>query len=113
MSDNRKEIDQFCQAAKMLGIFSIPPVQFTALATIIGILLSCDLDADEQNSLGNFFLTIGQVLATIASQQAVFESNPDNQKIIRNLDNIRDNINDIVRQLRFQKLKISPGKPLG
>lgn len=61
---------------------SIGPDQLTLLATLIGIILSNDLDSDELNALGNFIELIGQAVLTIAAQQDNLESLQDcNHKI--------------------------------
>lgn len=45
--------------------------EFTTSAFIIGLLLCDDLTPAKQNSIGNWFMLIGQVLSTNASQQQV------------------------------------------
>lgn len=42
----------------------IPPKTFTLSATIVGFLLLDDLDAHEQNALGNWLMLVAQVLCT-------------------------------------------------
>lgn len=56
------------------GIFSLPDKEFTALATLIGFSLIDHLTATQQNSLGNLFMTIGQILETSAIQQTLLET---------------------------------------
>lgn len=58
----------------MLVIDKIPPEQFTLLATIIGVLLSSELDPNEQNSVGNFLVSVGQTLLTSAAQAQLQQS---------------------------------------
>ncbi len=60
---------------------------------IIGILITENLDLDQQNVLGNFFSNIGQSISTIAAQGALLQSD----------DNKNDNIN---RQIQFLKKQI-------
>lgn len=60
---------------------------FTLSAIIIGYILIDDLTPAEQNSLGNWFMLIGQVLSTNSAQQQVInnrtnQSNSSNQHII-------------------------------
>lgn len=81
--------------------------EFTTIAFVIGLLLCDDLTPAEQNSVGNFFMLIGQVLATNASQQQVINnynksSNPSNVHIVgdeTNLDSIKKAINIINENL--------------
>jgi hypothetical protein len=49
-------------------LLSVPPVQFTALATLLGILLIEHLDLDQQNALGNFIVGVGQTMLVAAAQ---------------------------------------------
>ncbi len=48
--------------------------EFTTIAFVIGIVLCDDLTPAEQNSVGNFFMLVGQVLSTNASQQQVINN---------------------------------------
>ena len=48
--------------------FSLPPKQFALLSSLIGILLTDNLNPDQQNALGNFIVNIGQVILTSAAQ---------------------------------------------
>ncbi|WP_066639028.1 hypothetical protein [Desulfolucanica intricata] len=97
--DHLRLLNNCCDDKNKFSIFSIPPKQFTLLATLIGFLTAKDLDVDEQNSLGNFFIAIGQVLVTIASQKTIFESKQDNQEIKQRLDDLKRHINDIEKEL--------------
>lgn len=51
---------------------------FTLSAIVIGFLLIDDLNPSEQNSIGNWFMMVGQVLCTNASQQQVLNNNTKN-----------------------------------
>lgn len=99
LCDNFKQVDEGCKSKNTFPLFSIPPEQFTALAALIGFLLADDLSIDEQNSLGNFLIAIGQILVTIASQKAVFESQQDNQLITQRLDFLKKQIRDIEQEI--------------
>lgn len=48
--------------------------EFTTIAFVIGIVLCDDLTPAEQNAVGNFFMLVGQVLSTNASQQQVINN---------------------------------------
>lgn len=60
---------------------SIHPTTYNLIAILIGIVLVGDLNANEQNSLGNWFMLLGQYLATNASQQQLIESRIENNNI--------------------------------
>ena len=49
-------------------LFSLNPYEFTLIATLIGFIISPSLNSNEQNSLGNFFELLGEVLLTIQAQ---------------------------------------------
>jgi hypothetical protein len=55
--------------------FSLPPKQLALLSSLIGILLIDDLDLNQQNSLGNFIVNIGQAILTAAAQGQSLQSN--------------------------------------
>ncbi len=60
---------------------NIHPTTYNLIAVFIGIALVGDLNANEQNSLGNWFMLLGQYLATNASQQQLIESRIENNNI--------------------------------
>ena len=60
---------------------NINPTTYNLIAVAIGIVLVGDLNANEQNSLGNWFMLLGQYLATNASQQQLIESRIENNNI--------------------------------
>lgn len=49
-------------------LFSLNTYEFTLIATVVGFLISPTLTINEQNSLGNFFELLGQVILTINAQ---------------------------------------------
>lgn len=60
---------------------NIHPTTYNLIAVAIGIVLVGDLSADEQNSLGNWFMLLGQYLDTNAAQQQLIESRIENNNI--------------------------------
>ncbi len=85
---------------------------FTLSAMIIGYALIDDLSPAEQNSVGNWFMMIGQVLCTHSAQQQVIFNN-DNQSsnsnspdvpIVNEVDSLKksvDIINDKLHNFEF------------
>lgn len=69
---------------------------FTISAFLIGYLLLDDLDPAEQNSIGNWFMMIGQVLCTNSAQQQVLNNKNRNN----NNDPIIDGYNSVFNSLR-------------
>lgn len=60
---------------------NIHPTTYNLIAVAIGIVLVDDLSANEQNSLGNWFMLLGQYLETNAAQQQLIESRIENINI--------------------------------
>ncbi len=81
-------------------ILSLPPQQFTALATIIGFLLACKLTVDEQNSFGSFLFSIGQTLSTISAQASTLQSEHNNNSAYDQLQLLKKQIESLEKQLK-------------
>lgn len=56
------------------AFFSLSPRMFTGLAVFLASILGQNLTLDEQNSLANFLMLLGQTLATNAAQRQVQDS---------------------------------------
>lgn len=54
-------------------LFSLNAYEFTLIPTIIGFILGPTLTTNQQNSLGNFFDMLGQVLMTMNAQNITLE----------------------------------------
>lgn len=86
----------------MRSLSTIPANAFTISAVAIGALLTDDLTPAEQNSLGNWFMLIGQYLATNGSQQQVVNngnntSTNSNQHIVNS--NAVPSQNELMRKV--------------
>ena len=86
-------------------IFSLSGLDYTIAATTIAILLSKNLDINEQNSVGSFFFLIGQVLITMNAQNITHSERIDNPTNISNgelnrrIEFLFNEINNIKRNL--------------
>ena len=60
---------------------NINPTTFNLIAVFIGIAIVGDLNANEQSSLGNWFMLLGQYISTNSAQQALIESRLENNNI--------------------------------
>ena len=86
-------------------INSLNPYEFSLIATIIGFLVAPPLSANEQNSLGNFFELIGQVLLSIAaqnmtvSQSSQNQSASQNQNLYQEIEKIKNELNKLRRDI--------------
>ena len=68
-------------------LFSFTGNEFAIISSIIGFVISQNLDIDEVNSLGNFFENIGQFMLAKAAQAQVISNrnnNNSNNPIINN-----------------------------
>lgn len=88
----------------MFNFDKIPPREFTLLATLLGILLTFSLDVNEQNSLGNFIVSIGQSLLTNAAQTTAQENlSMDQQQysdICQKVDQLNAQLADLKKKLK-------------
>lgn len=76
---------------------------FTLSAIVIGFLLIDDLSPSEQNSVGNWFMMVGQVLCTNASQQQVLNNSTNNNNSPHIVNDINPSMNTLkktVNQVR-------------
>ena len=60
---------------------NIHPTTYNLIAVAVGIVLVGNLNANEQNSLGNWFELLGQYLETNAAQQQLIETRLENNNI--------------------------------
>lgn len=100
----------------------LDPYEFSLVGVLAAYLIAPSLDANEQNSIGNFFEEIGQILLTIAAQQiTVTQSNQNNKESVGLYDkyntspdeinnNIRNNSNDFTelkKELEYIKFLLN------
>lgn len=62
-----------------MKLSDIPPVLFTITAAALGVFLSERLRLNQQNSVGNWFELLGQVIETYNSQQQLIQQGPGAQ----------------------------------
>lgn len=72
--------------------------ELALLASVLGFLLAQGIDANKQNSLGNFFELIGQVLLTISAQNIELQPNyPSKQELQRQINYLKKEIEILKR----------------
>lgn len=59
-------------------LFSFTGNEFAIFASIIGFVISQNLDIDQVNSLGNFFECVGQFMLSKAAQDQVIDNRRQN-----------------------------------
>lgn len=80
--------------------FSLPPIPFTLLSSIIGVLLIDDLTLDQQNSLGNFLVGVGQTILTAAAQGVTLKSaKPKNNHLNQQIKALREQLDSLEEQI--------------
>jgi hypothetical protein len=109
MSDNSKNCenqcnninnDSSCDNLLTNCFFSLPPKQFSLLSSLLGLLLIDNLDYDQQNSLGNFIVNVGQTILTSAAQGQLLQSNnSQNDHIRQQIQLIKQQIFTLEKQL--------------
>ena len=77
--------------------FSLSGNEISLLALGLGYLLSANLDTNKQNSLGNFFELIGQLLLTISAQNMVIESPINHMKLQAEINELKKEIERLKR----------------
>ena len=82
-----------------MDFFNLPPRTMTLTAVLLGYLMIDDLNAAEQNELGNFLILIGQVLETNASGMQVASSRESNQR----LKMLEDNYQELLKYVKNSK----------
>lgn len=60
---------------------NIDPMAFSFTAILVGTILIDDLNVNEQNSVGNWFMLVGQFMITTAGQQQLIESRIEKNNI--------------------------------
>lgn len=77
------------------SFFSLPPELMTALGTVLGFATLGDLTADQQNSLGNFLILIGQILETNSSQKQLLQD----LAAAQSMEQLRQEVRQLKQQL--------------
>lgn len=72
-------------------ILSLPPKAATLVSVLIGFVLIDDLNADQQEVLGSFIITVGNILAANAINQAYAED----RQFDKEFEEIKDNVEEI------------------
>ena len=82
-------------------INSLSPLEFTTLGTIIGYLIANMLTVEEQNSIGNWFELVGQIILTFNAQGS--NNLPPSPKQFCDLSNL---VNELKNEINSIKEKL-------
>jgi hypothetical protein len=83
----------------MFNFDKIPPNQFSLIAALLGVLLNLDLDTNEQNSFGNFLVSIGQTMLTAAAQATNQQAHPTKSSICLQIDQMSAQLDALKKQV--------------
>lgn len=74
-------------------LLTLSSYELSLLAIGLGYLFSNNLSANKQNSLGNFFELIGQLLLTLSAQEYVLQPNyPSRQQLQQEINILKSEI---------------------
>ncbi len=76
----------------------LPPEIYSLSACIVGFLLIDDMDANEQNALGNWLMLVAQVLCTNAYFQQLQDSKKSNNMTNEDVVNMMNKMANALHQ---------------
>ena len=83
------------------------PQTYSFIATAIGYICTINYNIDEQNSIGNWLILVGQFILTNAAQQQLIESRKNkNINNYNNIDLLIDALNKMQQELNNLNGKI-------
>ncbi len=86
-------------------LLTLNTYEFATLAYLIGIILCNGLNFNEQQSLGNFFNLLGEVMQTIGSQGQNLNENSNDYNISDIKELLKNKINNLDELINnFKKL---------
>ena len=77
-------------------LMQLSPLEFTTLAVFTGYIISCNLTVNEQNSIGNWFELLGQIILTFNAQGSLSQ-----------FSITKDQYNDIIKQINDLNNKLN------
>ena len=101
LEENNDNSDNKCPKSTIgSSFFSMPPKQFALLSSLLGILLVDNLNIEQQNSIGNFIVNIGQSILTAAAQgEAIKTNNEKNDKIRKQIEELKKELCELEKEL--------------
>ena len=85
---------------------SLSPLELSTIGCVLGLIMIPTLTSDEQNSLGNFFELVGQVLLTSAAQQSLLEPSLSTKEFEKFTNSNNQNLSCIINQINLLKNKL-------
>lgn len=81
---------------------NLNPNGFTSSAILIAFLFIDDLTINEQDAIGEWFMLIGQILATHAAQRSVLEERKEKAKNF-DLDTLQKTLEKVTKEIETLK----------
>lgn len=82
-----------------MNFFDLPAKTMTLTAILLGFLMIDDLTAEQQNSLGNFFKLIGQILETNAAQAQQLQESQKTNTMENRIHNLEKELTNLKNKL--------------
>lgn len=82
---------------------NLSPLEFTTIGCLVGLIITEQLNSNEQNSIGNFFELVGQVILTAQAQSSINSSSPSSSDFNNFKNQTNSSINNILKEI--SKLK--------
>jgi hypothetical protein len=70
----------------MISFYKMSDKDMILLAAAVSLILAEGLTIDEQNTLGNFLMCVGQDIASAAAQKEFLEENEKKQSVKKTAD---------------------------
>ena len=102
MADGMYEFGEMSCNAFVDLLLSLNEYELTVLGCAIGLLLAPTITTNQQNSLGNFFELIGQILLTINAQAINLQPYaPGRSELNERINKLEKELESIRRQNNF------------
>mgnify|MGYP003318989209 CR=1 FL=1 len=87
--------NEFTNFSKWLS--SLSANEFTLSAMFIGFIITQNLNYQEQNTIGNWFECVGQIILTLSAQNQLLT--PSDPSIIEKINNLQNQIDKLKEEL--------------
>ncbi len=93
MNNNNNTKKNLSDFAEWLN--SISPLEYVTVGTVIAYLISWELDANSQNSLGNWLEMVGQIMLTFSAQASATPTQEEYQQLLNDVENLKKELNNL------------------
>jgi hypothetical protein len=102
MNDGMYEFGEMSCNAFVDLLLTLNEYELTILASAIGLLIAPSITTNQQNSLGNFFELVGQILLTINAQAINLQPYaPSRQELDEKIKRLERELSILKRQNNF------------